>query len=449
MEAPPSSVRGWRFWSIIISLTIANLLSALDISAISTAMPSIVEEIGADPAYVWIVNAYMLTTTAFQPLFGQMANIYGRRILTLLAVFLFAAGSAICGPAPNLATLVVGRAIKGVGGGGLVAMVEIIISDLLPVRERPKYLSIIFIAFTFALSLGPLIGGALAEKVTWRWVFYINLPLATVAFVMLAFSLRVRHERSSTMVALKRIDLGGNLILIGIQAALDESDTAVATATWGFVRSFGGIWGVAIPSAIFNSNVDKLLVRINNTEMRNMLRNGGAYSLASGAFMSSLNSDPELKTQVKSVYVDSLKLCWQVGLSFALLGFLVALAVKEIPMRTELQTQFGMEEQRKTANSEELQNLGPPDSRLPRSSEQRLSRQRHSGGILSGHRTSENEIDLPQLRMTGFGPDSGVHASTNTSAASMLAGDRWPDDYDPTDARTDGNETEQSNDRPT
>jgi MFS family permease len=150
-------------------LGIASLLSALDVSVISTAMPSIIKDLGSSEAYIWIANAYFLTMTAFQPLYGQTANIFGRRWLTLLAVFLFAAGSAVSATAQSLGALVAGRAIQGIGGGGINILIEIIVADLVPLRDRPKFISIIFIFYTVAVVLGPLIGGLLAQRVTWRW----------------------------------------------------------------------------------------------------------------------------------------------------------------------------------------------------------------------------------------------------------------------------------------
>ncbi|KAI1401836.1 putative multidrug resistance protein fnx1 [Hypoxylon fuscum] len=515
-KAEPSSYGG-RFWAIITSLSIMSILSALDISAISTALPSIVNDLGSNSAYIWIANAYFLTSTAFQPLYGQTANIFGRRTLTLIIVFLFAVGSAVSGPAPSFGALIAGRAIQGMGGGGINVMIDMIVCDLVPLRERSKFIGIIFGTFSVAVALGPLIGGLLAERVSWRWVFYINLPIAAVAWLALALVLRVRYKKDATRNALKRIDLGGNALLVasvvavllaltwggtefpwsswralvplilgfiglvlflgvqtqvpeptmplrlfsnrtsigsygltfvhsilsywivyflplyfqavletdpvtsgvnllptvivsmpfaiiagvglskfgryrpwhfigvalfaisfglfslldenstraywaGIQcigaagagvlttttlpaaqSPLTEEDQAVATATWAFIRSFGAIWGVAIPAAIFNSQVNKLLGRLTDENVRNLLANGGAYGLASGDFIASFNSDPPLKAQVKGIYVDSLQLCWQVGIGFSLLGFLIALVIKEVPMRTELETEFGME----------------------------------------------------------------------------------------------------------
>ncbi|ETS82778.1 hypothetical protein PFICI_04654 [Pestalotiopsis fici W106-1] len=133
-----------------------------------------------------------------------------------------------------------------------------------------------------------------------------------------------------------------------IQAPLSEVDQAVATATWGFVRSFGGVWGVAIPAAIFNSQVNSLVQeRLQDKQLQSLLSNGGAYALASGGQIGTITSDPLVNSQVNSIFVDSLRLCWQVGIGFSLLGFFVSAVVKEVAMRTHLETDFGLEERRK------------------------------------------------------------------------------------------------------
>jgi MFS family permease len=151
-------------------MQLISILSALDTTVVSTAMPSILKDIGKSPGWVWIANAYFLTMTAFQPLFGQAANVYGRRSTTLLATFLFGAGSAICGAAPNLGALIAGRAIQGAGSGAISILIEINIADLVPLRERPQYMSIVLVGYTVAACLGPVIGGLFAQRATWRWL---------------------------------------------------------------------------------------------------------------------------------------------------------------------------------------------------------------------------------------------------------------------------------------
>lgn len=498
------------------SMSVSSLLAALDASAVSTAMPSMIDDLGSSQAYMWIANAYLLTMTAFTPLFGQTADIFGRRSLTLLAILLFAVGSAVAGPAPSLGALVAGRAIQGIGAAGLNTMVEVVVCDLVALRERGKFMGFIFAIYGIGTGIGPVVGGVLAARATWRWVFYLNLPLAGVSLVLVGVSLgALSRDRARMTHALKRIDFAGNLFLVtaitsillaltwgggeqpwsswrtllplilgllglplylfietrvpepttplrlfsnrtsfagfglafahhvllywiifilpvyfqgvlgrsallsgvdllptalvtivfailsgafltkvgryrplhlagfilfaitfglftrldassttgywaGVQilgaagiglvmtatlptilAPLPESDVAVATATWAFMRGFGTIWGAAVPLAIFNSRVNQLVdARITDAALREMLSNGGAYALASGGRVHSV--DPGDRASLVGIYVDSLKLCWQVGLAFAFLGILIALVAKEVPMRTELETEFGL-----------------------------------------------------------------------------------------------------------
>jgi len=141
--------------------------------------------------------------------------------------------------------------------------------------------------------------------------------------------------------------------LPAIQAPLEEKDVATSTATWAFLRSFGTIWGAAIPTSVFNTRINVLLPDISSQPIRELLKNGGAYSLASKDFITSLNGTPEIKEQVVHTYVDALKLVWQVSIAFGLLGFIIAFFVKEIPMREVLHTEFGITEKNKEPESGE------------------------------------------------------------------------------------------------
>ncbi|KAL7619779.1 hypothetical protein AAE478_010321 [Parahypoxylon ruwenzoriense] len=517
-----SQHRGWRFWAIMTSMAVASLLAGLDATAVSTAMPSMINDLGTSQGFMWIANSYLLTTTAFTPIFGQTADIFGRRALTIFAIAIFAVGSAIAGPAPTFGALVAGRAIQGIGCAGINTMVEMVVCDLVPLRERGKFMGFIFAIYAISTTVGPLVGGAFASYVTWRWIFYINLPLAGLTLAMVIVSLGALPKGSNmSLSSLKRVDLAGNVLLgaaitsilialtwgggeepwsswrtivplvlglaglplfllfetrvpepttpfrlfsnrtslaglwcafthnmlviwilfilpiyfqavlgasafrsgvnilptaavcmpftivsggimtkfgryrpllmvgfaffaiaIGLFTRLDqssttgywagiqiigalaigiitpvtlptiltplpESDVAVATGTWAFMRGFGTIWGAAIPLAVFNSKADSLVAArlYDNEGARALLANGGAYTLAAGGSVYSalgLDDNPSLEAIVKDIYVSSLRLCWQVGLAFALLGFLLTFLAKEIPMRTELETEFGL-----------------------------------------------------------------------------------------------------------
>ncbi|KAI0197939.1 putative multidrug resistance protein fnx1 [Astrocystis sublimbata] len=507
-------------------MALSSVLAGLDATAVSTALPSIIHDFGSSQGYVWIANSYLLTTTAFTPIVGQTADIFGRRAITLLSIITFTIGSAIAGPAPNLGALIAGRAIQGIGCAGLNTMVEMVVRDMVALRERGKFMGFIFSIYAVSTIIGPLVGGAFATFVTWRWVFYINLPLSGLTFIMVVLSLKALPQGSNLMSksAVKRIDFAGNALLvasitsilialtwggqefpwssfrtlvplvlglaglplfllyegkvpaepttplrlfanrtslagfwcafihnmlifwvlfalpiyfqatfrssafqsgisilptaavfvpvtivsgvvmskigryrpllmvgfafipisIGLMTRLDEqsttgywvgaqligavgygiitpvtlptiltplgeSDVAVGTATWAFMRGFGTVWGAAVPLAIFNSRAQQLAAERlpDNEAVYSALSKGGAYTLAAGGSLYSalrLDEDPELTRVVRSIYVDSLQLSWQVALGFSLLGFLLSFAVKEIHMRSELETEYGLTE---------------------------------------------------------------------------------------------------------
>lgn len=146
--------KDWRFWMIFVSVCVTTLLVAVDLSIVSTALPTIAQDLNADELFVWVANAYVLASTAVQPLFGQAANIFGRRSLTIASVLLFMLGSGLAGGATNIGMIIAARTIQGVGGGGIITLGEIIICDLLPLRERGQYTGLL--AGTYAI--GTIIG---------------------------------------------------------------------------------------------------------------------------------------------------------------------------------------------------------------------------------------------------------------------------------------------------
>jgi MFS family permease len=469
--------------------------------------------------------------TALQPFCGQLANVFGRRWPMIVATTTFVLGSGICGGASNMAMLIAGRVIQGAGAGGIGSLVEIILCDLVPLRQRGNYLALIFGLIAVGTALGPFFGGLIVEDSTWRWVFYLNLPIGSVALVLLVVFLKVRWNKDvSYATKLTSIDWVGNIIFIaaicsilialswagavypwtsyrilvplivglvglagflafegsrfapqpsmplhlmsnrtsatvymlsllhsivtmwsiyflpvyfqgvlgstpaysGVQllpsilvlipfaamggaglskfgryrplhsagfalivvsfglfglldwnsstgawvgyqmlgaagiglviptllpavmAPLSDSDTALATSTWAFLRTFGLIWGTAIPAAIFNNRFDELATTgITDPVIRGQLVNGQAYGHATAAFLNTLSAST--REEFISVLNESLRRAWQVGVGFAALGFLLTFLEKEIPLRQDLETEFGMEtgENKKKASEEE------------------------------------------------------------------------------------------------
>lgn len=510
----------WRFWAVFPALCVTTFLSALDTSILSTALPTIALDVNAGELYMWITNSYILSSTVVLPLFGQTANIFGRRWMLIISVVIFALGSGMAGGAKNTGLLIAGRTIQGIGGGGINTLVDIVICDLVPLRQRGKYVALMAAVWAVGTVIGPVLGGAFAQYVSWRWVFYINLPLCAASLLLLVLFLRVRHPRNNGSMwhRLKRVDLVGNSILTAavisillaltwagttyswsswrvlfplilglggmflfyghqvsrfcvepsipprlfssgtgtcalwiafiqsvllywvgyflpiyfqavrgstatesglyvlpitaaiapfgiitgviiaitgkyrifhflgyillttasglfsllddhspardwagfqilfgagsgmifsstlppIQASLPESDVATATSTWAFMRSFGCIWGIVVPTTIFNARVQELLYRVSDVSLRVKLANGGAYAMASEGLMRNLQNTTNLMAEVLSVYQDSLRWVWWISIPFGGIGLLLCIPIKQLELTEDLNTEFGL-----------------------------------------------------------------------------------------------------------
>ena len=476
----PSVPHSWRFWCLFAALCLISFISAIDATIITTAPPTITREIGGEEQYVWIANSFVLASTAPQPLFAQVSNIFGRRNPMLNAIMLFTLGSGVAAGASSSAMLISGRTVQGLGTGGIYVLLDVIVCDLVPLRERGRYLGIMLSTAAIGTTVGPIIGGSVAQ-VDWRWVFYLNLPVSAIAIIAVVLFLNVQYKRSpSWKHALARVDFLGNatfipsiiaillgLVLGGVKfrwdsyhiivplileflgwaafhvyqaspickepsmprrlfknrtsgagfilalissmlleavayfvpvylqgvlgkspfmagvdflpytaavvpfgigagiflsqtgryrplpwscfalnaigsgllsildassskaawagfqviaaggtgiimasilpailATLPESDLAVATGTYSFVRSFGFVWGVTLPSIAFNGQFDRYLYRIDNATVRAVLADGAAYGYASGGLIRELPITT--RREVTEVYVDTL-----------------------------------------------------------------------------------------------------------------------------------------------
>ncbi|KAI9035222.1 uncharacterized protein KD926_004269 [Aspergillus affinis] len=508
-----------RFWLVFAALCVTSLLAALEGTVTSTALPTIVAELHVGQDYPWVSNVYFLTTACFQPLYGQLSNVFGRRYPMISSVVFFILGSGICGGASSAAMLIVGRGIQGVGGGGILMLIELIVCDLVPLAQRGAYIGLMFVFFAIGTSLGPFIGGTIVSNTTWRWVFYLNLPIGGVGLVLLILFLQVNYNREMSIgEKLKRLDYFGNLLLIStivsilialswggtrypwssghviapliigllgipafiflqgtplvkepttplrlfsnrtstiaffntfihglvsfwilymlpvyfqavlqsspersgvqllptvismipiagvsgailsktgnyrilqivgfalltiglgtftvlgpgsstaawtltqmvaafgggvimpvslpaVQAGLEEKDAATSTALWAFIRSFGMIWGLAVPAAIFNNQFDKFASSISDSSVRDMFSGGNAYAYASGATINALPA--RVRAETIDVYTRSLRVVWQVSIGFTGLSFLLTFLQKSIKLRSHLETDYGLKE---------------------------------------------------------------------------------------------------------
>jgi EmrB/QacA subfamily drug resistance transporter len=214
---------------IFAALVLVLLLASLDQTIVSTALPTIVREIGGLAHLSWIVTAYLLATTVVIPLYGKLGDLFGRRLVLQTAVVIFLVGSDLCGVAQNLPGLIVFRALQGLGGGGLIVTSMAVIGDIIPPRDRGRYQGFIGGVFGFSTALGPLLGGYLVEHLTWRWIFFINIPLGLLALAVISATFKVQHRPSNVL-----IDYAGAallaLALLGIVGASSLGETLFRSA---------------------------------------------------------------------------------------------------------------------------------------------------------------------------------------------------------------------------
>jgi EmrB/QacA subfamily drug resistance transporter len=528
-EQQKSAKHSWQFWLVFAALCLISFISAIDATIVTVALPTITRAIGGEDQYVWIANSFLFAATATQPLFGQISNIFGRRNPMLVSIVLFALGSGIAAGAHNVAMLIGGRAVQGLGSGGLFVLLDLIVCDLVPLRERGQYLGFMLSTAAIGTVVGPIIGGGLATK-NWRWIFWLNLPISGLALAAMFFFLKVKYNRDPTWKqSLRRVDWLGNAIFIasitsillglvtggtmhpwssfrvivpivlgflgwilfhvhqasslckepsvpphlfknrtsavgfilgftssmllewvvyflplyfqavlgaspvkaGVDflpytafvvpfgigagilmsksgtykplhwvgfalsaigcgllsllkegsskaawvcfqilaaggtgivmtailpstlAALPEKDVATATGTYSFLRNFGFVWGVTLPSIIFNARFNTHLNDISDLAVRDLLKNGAAYGYASGGYIKNLPN--ATRHEVIQVYVRALRAVWLAAMAFAVFSFLLVFLEKHVELRQELNTEFGLEEKKSenTAKSSE------------------------------------------------------------------------------------------------
>lgn len=191
-----------RIWIIFAALIAGMLLSSLDQTIVSTAMPTIVGQLGGVDHQVWLTTAYLLATTIVMPVYGKFGDVLGRRRLFLVAIALFTIASVGCAFAGDFTQLIVWRAVQGLGGGGLMILSQAIIADIVPASERGKYLGPLGAVFGLSAVGGPLLGGFFVDHLTWQWAFYINIPVGIAAFAIAFFTLKLPNKKATAPIDL-------------------------------------------------------------------------------------------------------------------------------------------------------------------------------------------------------------------------------------------------------
>jgi EmrB/QacA subfamily drug resistance transporter len=185
-EPSACAVTGRRLWLIVGALMTGMLLAALDQTIVATALPTIVGDLGGASHLAWVVTAYLLASTASTPLWGKLGDMYGRKRFFQAAIVIFLAGSALAGASQSILELIAFRGLQGLGGGGLIIGAQTIIGDVVSPRSRGRYQGMFGAVFAVASVLGPLLGGLFVDNLSWRWVFYVNLPLGAIALLVTA-----------------------------------------------------------------------------------------------------------------------------------------------------------------------------------------------------------------------------------------------------------------------
>lgn len=189
-----------RLALVFPALMLGLALAALDQTIVATALPTIAEDLGGFKAYSWVVTSYLLAVTVVTPLYGKLGDLFGRKLLFQIAVVLFLVGSVLCGLSGSMTELILFRAVQGVGGGGLVVGAQAITGDIIPARERPRYNGYFSAAFSLASVAGPLVGGLFVEKISWHWIFYINIPVGLLALAIIAVALPAPPHRTKVSI---------------------------------------------------------------------------------------------------------------------------------------------------------------------------------------------------------------------------------------------------------
>jgi EmrB/QacA subfamily drug resistance transporter len=236
-----------RILAIYGGLMVAMMLASLDQTIMATALPSVASDLGGISSYAWVFASYLLCSTVTVPIYGKLSDVHGSRRLIMVAIVIFLVGSALCGAAQNMTQLAVFRGIQGLGAGGLIPLGMSTISVLVPPRDRGRYQGIISANFGASSILGPAIGGLIVDNTSWRWIFYVNLPLGAVALGALAVTMPKMAKRRDHSIDY----LGAGLLAAGTAAILLGLIWGGRQYPWGSPQVIGALLAGVVVLAAF------------------------------------------------------------------------------------------------------------------------------------------------------------------------------------------------------
>lgn len=233
---------GWRFFVAFASVCVIVLMAALDATSLSVAIPKITAQLhGSAIEGFWSGTSFLLTSTVLQPVYGSFSDIFGRKAMIYLALVLFTIGAIVAAVAQDMTTLLTGRVVQGSGGGGIYVLSEILVTDLVPLRFRGNFYSLIAAMWAIGSVSGPVIGGSFSENVTWRWIFWLNLPFLGVGVPMIVLFLKLHFTRTSLAQKLRRIDWIGTILFMASTTGF------FIPVTWGGVNFAWTSWHTLVP----------------------------------------------------------------------------------------------------------------------------------------------------------------------------------------------------------
>lgn len=223
-----NQITGNRKWWALATVLLTMFFSSMNQTVVSTAIPTIIGDLQGFSLYAWLFSAFMITSAITVPIYGKLSDMYGRRPFYIFGLLMFMIGSALCGQAQSMLTLVLARAVQGIGAGAMMSMPRATVGDIFNPKERGRWMGVMGAVFGLSSILGPVIGGWITEAISWRWVFYINLPFGALALIGVLFALPKVRTREQ-----KKVDWFGSILLtIGLVPILLAFTWAGTTYPW-------------------------------------------------------------------------------------------------------------------------------------------------------------------------------------------------------------------------